>query len=322
MLSMTTPLIPQEIYVLEHYTSDNYVWELRETWAELIKLAEDALHIFMRNLPPDYRKRALPYQHDVVWEGTILPNFRSGLDGLNRCWIQLSRGNTLGLRAGGAVNSNISGFSRDYDSDLFDEPPVLARMPGARTRFDALLEKASAYGGNLGFTTQGAWIVGALGIRFKQENRGPIQFPSSWPIYRLNPQVRIKTDDEVKVSGIYLPDVSDSAPQYMIAGREGMDAYEANVGRDPETTHELSRVRTTWTLVERIADSGGGTPCDPDPIKAGVRLRAMAGEVCPRTGHWFTPARENSRTQFEAGQTMPDVGGTWGTTIWQWDEQQ
>lgn len=317
---MSTPLNPQEIYVLEHYTSDEYVWELRETWAELVKLAEDALHIFMRNLPPDYRKRPLPYQHDYVWEGTILPNFRHSLNGLNECWIQLSRGDKKGLSTG--LRSNIWGFSRDYSSDLFDEPSVLASIPDGRARFDALLEKASHYDGNLEFTTDGAWVVGALGTRFKQENRGPIQFPTSWPLYRLNPQVRIKTDDEVKVSGIYLPDVSDSAPQYMIAGWEGMEAYEANVGRDPETTHELRRAHTTWTLVERIADSGGGTPGDPDPIKAGVRLRAMAGEVCPRSGCWFTPARQSSRTHFEAGQTMPDVGGTWGTTIWQWDEQQ
>lgn len=51
-------------------------------------------------------------------------------------------------------------------------------------------------------------------------------------------------------------------------------------------------------------------------------IRSNAGQTCPRTGYWFTPARENSRAYFEEGQTMPDVGGTWGTTIWQWDEQQ
>lgn len=50
--------------------------------------------------------------------------------------------------------------------------------------------------------------------------------------------------------------------------------------------------------------------------------RVPGGQPCPRTGYWFTPARQNSRTHFEAGQTMPDVGGTWGATIWQWDEQQ
>ncbi len=61
------------------------------------------------------------------------------------------------------------------------------------------------------------------------------------------------------------------------------------------------------------------TPAD----KAGaLRLRVMAGAPCPRTGYWFTPARENSRAHFEAGSNMPDVGSSWGATIWQWDEQQ
>lgn len=59
----------------------------------------------------------------------------------------------------------------------------------------------------------------------------------------------------------------------------------------------------------------------PEAATVGV-MRSNAGQTCPRTGYWFTPARENSRTHFEEGQTMPDVGGTWGTTIWQWDEQQ
>lgn len=53
-----------------------------------------------------------------------------------------------------------------------------------------------------------------------------------------------------------------------------------------------------------------------------ARLRCEAGQPCPRSGYWFTPARENSRTHFDVGQTLPDVGGTWGATIWQWDPQQ
>ena len=52
------------------------------------------------------------------------------------------------------------------------------------------------------------------------------------------------------------------------------------------------------------------------------RLRAPAGEPCPREGWWFTPARANSRRHFAVGELMPDVGGDYGATIWQWDEQQ
>lgn len=53
-----------------------------------------------------------------------------------------------------------------------------------------------------------------------------------------------------------------------------------------------------------------------------MRLRCEAGQPCPKTGFWFTPARAGSRQRFEVGQVMPEVGGDYGATIWQWDDQQ
>jgi Domain of unknown function (DUF1911) len=56
--------------------------------------------------------------------------------------------------------------------------------------------------------------------------------------------------------------------------------------------------------------------------KSTIRLRAMAGEPCPREGFWVTPAKTNSRKMFKGGEVMPDVGGDYGITIWQWDDKQ
>lgn len=56
--------------------------------------------------------------------------------------------------------------------------------------------------------------------------------------------------------------------------------------------------------------------------KAAAPLRALAGEPCPREGWWLTPAKLDSRRKFQQGETMPEVGGDYGATIWQWDEQQ
>lgn len=48
-----------------------------------------------------------------------------------------------------------------------------------------------------------------------------------------------------------------------------------------------------------------------------------AGQPCPKTGWWFTPARTNSRQRFNSGDAMPDTGSkAFGATIWQWDENQ
>ncbi len=80
-----------------------------------------------------------------------------------------------------------------------------------------------------------------------------------------------------------------------------------------------------WCFVEKIegefddeAATGSSTAASP----ATARLRCEAGQPCSREGFWFTPARPNSRRAFQQGEAMPDVGGAYGATIWQWDEQQ
>ena len=53
-----------------------------------------------------------------------------------------------------------------------------------------------------------------------------------------------------------------------------------------------------------------------------LRLRCEAQQPCPRDGYWFTPAEAGSRRFFKAGTVMPSVGGDYGATIWQWDQNQ
>lgn len=84
-------------------------------------------------------------------------------------------------------------------------------------------------------------------------------------------------------------------------------------------TYDERAIPTTWTLVEKIADSGGGIPGASDPWLAGIRERCIAGEACPRTGWWTTPAAL-ARRRFVAGAVMPELGGDWGTTVWQLDQ--
>ncbi|HSD40071.1 MAG TPA: hypothetical protein VLC92_21405 [Rhodocyclaceae bacterium] len=52
------------------------------------------------------------------------------------------------------------------------------------------------------------------------------------------------------------------------------------------------------------------------------RLRCPAGQPCPQTGYWLTPAKSDLRRHFKQGEAMPDLGSDYGVTIWQWDEQQ
>ena len=56
---------------------------------------------------------------------------------------------------------------------------------------------------------------------------------------------------------------------------------------------------------------------------APIRLRCEAGEPCPQSGYWFTPAAQGSRKAFKAGGTMPAIEHSpWGSTVSYFDEQQ
>jgi hypothetical protein len=312
-MSMSTPLNPQEIYLLERYSSLSYFGELRDHFAAMVKAAEDALAEFMRHLPPDYRAQHLSLQPDVTWGETVLPNLRWTLDGLNKGYIRISHGDWDALGLAGNVRTAFSGISRDYPWDWMPEAFALI--------FDNEWIETSYRKSNISITSQAYWSAGDLTTQYTDSDRGPLNSPPSWPQYRTLSSVRVKTDDKVPRNGIYLPDIDGSCAQVLI---EGYEAWGATVLRDPNDPENqaFDRKPTTWTLVERVADSGGGIPGDPDPIKAGIRLRCEAGQTCPRAGHWFTPAQANSRRLFQAGEVMPSVGGDYGLTIWQWDERQ
>ena len=51
--------------------------------------------------------------------------------------------------------------------------------------------------------------------------------------------------------------------------------------------------------------------------------RCEANHPCPKTGYWWTPAKQNSRAYFQQGEVMPDFpNSSYGATIWQWDVTQ
>lgn len=66
----------------------------------------------------------------------------------------------------------------------------------------------------------------------------------------------------------------------------------------------------------------GGSHWLPETGQAALRLKCDAGQPCPRTGWWFTPAKAHSRRHFKTGEVMPDFPSDWGQVIWQWDERQ
>jgi hypothetical protein len=307
---MATSLNPQEIYLLEQYTSLNYFGEMRDAWEKMLVVAEDALEEFMHKLPLDYRRRHQSEQPDVVWGQRVLPNFRDTMNALNKGFIEITHGNLKGLGYASAVKNDSIGQSRDY--------PEFWMTDAQSKAFGQWQSEASDYASNI-TTSLESWTMNDLRDDAAREYRySKIQaFPPVWPSYKLNAAYSGKTDEIVRKTGIYLPEVDDSCAAFFI---EGDAFYMAYVGIDPVTYHKLSEEPTTWTLVERASDSSN-MAIAPSLIATG-QLRCEAGQPCPQAGFWFTPAQTNSRRLFKQGDTMPSLGGDYGVTIWQWDQQQ
>lgn len=313
---MATPLIPQEIYLLERFCSLERFERMRDAWAAMVKHAEDCLQRFMANLPPDYRSRPLWNQPDAVWGERVLPNFRNTLQRLNGAYIRLSHGDLGAIDYANGVTGDLRGQRMDYPEDWMDEVE-----PGAADRFSELGSVASRLADPITRTSNRVWHEGSLTDRYHLIfTREPLNPPTSWPVYRLNPLVRVKTGERIPRTGIYLPDVDHGFPALHV--KEDGELGEMPEALLPRSIDPAGWVPTTWTLVERMADSGGGIPGETDPTTAGVMLRCEAGQPCPREGWWLTPAKPDSRRHFKLGEPMPDFKSDYGTVIWQWDARQ
>ncbi|WP_341677608.1 hypothetical protein [Niveibacterium sp. SC-1] len=311
MSSSMTGLKPQEFYLLERYGSAEYFEQMHRAWTGMLDVAEQALQAFMLNLPPDYRNRPASNQPDIVWGGRVLPNFRGVLGALDAGLVRIRNGDAHAIGLAHAVKSAIDAQAADYATDWMSED--------LEKEFWNWQAEAGYRAFNLSITDYAGWTLGALTIRYHAV-RGPLDAPETWPVYALDSAVSVVTGQVIPQDGVYLPDCIDGAAQFLLKGNE---ALRARVGYDPQTTHCRARVAAKWTLVRRISDNGGSRPgLDEQAATPPANLRCPAGQSCPRTGYWLTPAEPNSRRTFKQGETMPELGADYGATIWQWDVDQ
>lgn len=308
---MPTLLDPQEIYLLERYSSFEYYEPMYKAWKEMLDHVETCYAKFMNRLPHDYRNRPVPKQPDVAWGQMVLPNFRNTMLSLESGYLLMQRGDKSGTSASISVEGDVRG-QRDYWAEWMDEVE-----PDGAGKYYERLYRASHYAGNIHATYSGFWSKSELTSNYWEDGRGPLNPPPTWPAYRLNKSVTVKTGDIIPQTGIYLPTADDSCAEFLIKGRE---AIEANVGYDPKRMQNVSEEPTTWILVDRIADRSDIPAVQA--AEAAQRLRCPAGQLCPQSGFWFTPAKTDSRRYFKAGEIMPRFETDYGETIWQWDEIQ
>ncbi|QFS16371.1 hypothetical protein FHP22_01900 [Acinetobacter indicus] len=292
---------PQEIYLLERYSSAEYFSELVDTFKNMLDAAEDALELFMQDLPYDYRNRHISQQPDVVWGEHVLPNFRSTLEALNYGYKRLLEGDLSALQYAGNVVTDFRGQTADYLADWMDEENY--------RKFNHWQNEASILSSNIKATVFGNWPMTFLTEKYDAEYLGELNLPSSLPIYKLNQNIIVQTGETVPQDGIFIPEIQEASSQLLLKGH---DAIEALVGLDEYCPQYDHKEDTKWVLVERIANEGGSS----ETIQF-ENLKGFAGQICQRTGSWWSPANQLQSRYFEQGEVFPEIeNNSWGETIW------
>ena len=176
-----------------------------------------------------------------------------------------------------------------------------------------------------------------------------IPLPEELPRYYLRPDLQLKTGQTCPRTGVWRAAEDFAAADFYVEGWEflnrkayadhkiyvmkqsewGFPNYPNNSYVPPPRERPFQP--TTWTFVEQVlpedCPQGGWRTKDllPQPLATAAQAspaRTPAGQPCPRTGFWFTPAAPSSRQRFEQGQIMPDLHNPAFDTIWQWDKRQ
>jgi len=145
--------------------------------------------------------------------------------------------------------------------------------------------------------------------------------PDQIPEYAPDTSMSCKTGDIVPWTGVWVPSTGMGTAALAFA-RQNLQvmqpAYEI-ASRDDDGYATFKVVDCAWHPVKPTGH------LIEHPVlaqlkreQANARGRCESGERCPREGHWFTPAAQDSRRMFQLGEVMPSVGGDYGKTIWQW----
>ena len=156
--------------------------------------------------------------------------------------------------------------------------------------------------------------------RYLEKHIFPVP-PQQIPEYAPDTSMSCKTGDIVPWTGVWVPSTGMGTAALAFA-RQNLQimqpAYEI-ASRDEDGYATFKLVDCVWHPVKptgRMIEHPLLAQLKRE--QANARGRCESGERCPREGHWFTPATQDSRRMFQLGEVMPSVGGDYGKTIWQW----
>lgn len=301
---------PKVAYLLEQFSSLKFFEIMRNNYRFFLDGLEELFEIYMHNLPYNLRSLPLPEQADINWGGTVLPNLRSTMDRIDIAYAKIKAGDFTYLRCTGEIRSNDKGMS-EFSPHWMDDLPY----EKVRQCWD-YYSIANQYASVIRNTYPTYWSMDILSDNYPEADifHGVnIILPNSYPVYRVNPTVTAKSGEKLERTGIYLCLEDGERIEFMAASEEkdrGVGSVIA-VGMDPDTFETLYG-NCTWVLIERIADTGGSA--ETFQIE---NLKGFGGEICPHSGHWWSPANQLEKRYFEQGEVFPKLKNNfWGKTIW------
>ncbi|WP_019101212.1 hypothetical protein [Chromobacterium haemolyticum] len=173
------------------------------------------------------------------------------------------------------------------------------------------------------------------------QSLGLIPVPEQYPTYEVDYSLSCKTGEICPSNGVWVPQ------QVLNDGLEHLHIEFAQKGRlMPPLFRFHVEKQVDDNIVNYLREMGEEPDLDAytseeaistmeeavwyplvllsDPISKPIqRGRIEAKQPCPRTGYWWTLAKEDSRRRFSQGEVMPDFADSrYGATIWYWDEDQ
>ncbi|NAR49098.1 hypothetical protein GPS60_16275 [Acinetobacter haemolyticus] len=267
---------PKAAYLLEQFSSLEFFETMRNNYGLFLDSLEELFEIYMHNLP--YNLRSLPYpeQADIQWGGAVLPNLRNTMDRIDSAYAKIKSGDFTYLRCTGEIRSNDKGLS-EFSPHWMDNLPT-AKVKQCWDHYSV----AKSYASIISNTYPTYWNLDELVIDYPEDDifhEINLVLPDSYPVYRVNPEIIVKSNEKVEKTGIYICEQDRKRIEFMAASEEesrGVGSVAAT-GMDPDT-FETFYGDCAWILVERIADEGGSS----ETIKA-ENLKGFAGQICQRS---------------------------------------
>ncbi|MRS98109.1 hypothetical protein GJQ57_05500 [Ralstonia pickettii] len=173
-------------------------------------------------------------------------------------------------------------------------------------------------------------------IKFAQ-GYGIMSPPTPYPKHPIDASERVSPGAPCPRTGVWVPKqwidgANDFSLAFCVQGHPMQPAYRIYWGKpldvwadfpmpdddDVEersiTLTETKAVDTTWYFVSQPVAQAMPTTT--------LHMRCEAGQACPKSGYWITPAKSGSRRFFSQGAPMPEEVSDYGSTIWQWDSDQ